>query len=78
VSERGTTLREVEAPLTRHRENARAQAKRKKEEERIAIEESARTALLDITERQDIDVMRDRCWRISRAPTAALERYRRR
>jgi hypothetical protein len=63
VSESGMTLRQVEAPLSAEQRALReAQAKKKKEDDRIALEERRKNqALLDTYgSDKDIDVMRDR------------------
>jgi len=79
VSEHGTTLRQIEAPLTAEQRALReAQAKRKKEEERIAIEERRKNqALLETyASDKDIDFMRDRMLTdLESVHKQALERY---
>jgi len=63
ISERGTVLHRIEAPLTAAQKELRdAEAKRKKEEERTAIEERRKNlALLNIySSEKDLDFMRER------------------
>lgn len=80
MSERGTILHRVEAPLTAaQRELREAEAKRKKEEEHTAIEEKRKNqALLNIyASEKDIDFMRERALTdLDNARKLALERHK--
>ena len=80
MSERGTVLHRVEAPLTAaQRELRDAEEKRKREEERAAIEERRKNqALLNIySSEKDIDFMRDRALAdIDIARRQAQDRYK--
>jgi len=63
VSEHGTTLRKIEAPLTaQQKEQREAEAANKKKEERAAVEENRKNqALLNTyASEKDVDLARDR------------------
>ena len=79
LSERGTTLRQVEAPLSSgQRELREAQEKRSRDEERLAKEEKRKNqALLDTySSEKDIDFMRERMLTdVDNARKHAEERY---
>lgn len=79
VDNRGLTVRRVEAPLTSEQRAARdAEARRKREQERLAAEERRRNqALLDAySSEKDIDAVRERNLRdIEKSLTLASERY---
>jgi hypothetical protein len=79
VNQHGFTTRRVEAPLTpEERAQREAEAKRKREQQRLADEERRRNqALLDsYTSEQDIDMVRERALReIEKTLNLANERY---
>jgi hypothetical protein len=79
VDSRGLTLRRIEAPLTPEQRAAReSEARRKREQERLAAEERRRNqALLDAYgSEKDIDAVRDRNLRdIEKSLNLANERY---
>ncbi len=80
MSERGTILRRVEAPLTAaQREQREAEEKRKKEDEKNAIEEKRKNQALQNTysSERDIDFMRSRALTdLENARKLAMERHK--
>lgn len=80
VDGRGITLRRIEAPLTPEQRAVReAEARRKREQERLAAEERRRNqALLDAYgSEKDIDMVRDRALReVEKSLALATERYK--